>query len=211
MKIMRGLLLIIFLTACQSAWVAELVTRSGQALYHDDFSDPSSGWSQTVSANGSLGYIDGVYRMVVQSAGYDLWAVSGQTYGDVQIEVDATRLAGPLSNRFGLICHYQDMDNFYFFIISSDGYYAIGKNKNGTVSLLGQKMMAYSAAIVPGNGLNHLRFDCIGNTLTGIVNDQSIASTSDADFSGGDAGLIAGAFDEGGVDVTFDNFMVIKP
>jgi len=211
MKIIRGLLLVLFLTACQSAWVAELVTQSGQALYHDDFSDPSSGWPQTVSANGSLGYIDGVYRMVVQSAGYDLWAVSGQTYGDVQIEADATRLAGPVSNRFGLICRYQDMDNFYMFIISSDGYYAIGKIKNGAVSLLGQEMMAYSAAIVQGSDPNHLRFDCIGNTLTGIVNGQAIANTSDADFSGGDAGLMAGAFDEGGVDVTFDNFVVIKP
>jgi hypothetical protein len=211
MKIIRGLLLVLFLTACQSAWVAELVTRSGQALYHDDFSDPSSGWPQTVSANGSLGYIDGVYRMVVQSAGYDLWALSRQAYEDVQIEADATRLAGPVSNRFGLICRYQDMDNFYFFIISSDGYYAIGKIKNGAVSLLGQEMMAYSAAIGQGSDPNHLRFDCIGNTLTGIVNGQAIASTSDADFSGGDAGLIAGAFNEGGVDVTFDNFVVIKP
>ena len=211
MKIIRSLLLVLFLTACQNAWVSELVTQSGQALYHDDFSDPSSGWPQTVSENGSLGYIDGVYRMVVQSAGYDLWAVSRQTYGDVQIEADATRLAGPVSNRFGLICRYQDMVNFYFFIISSDGYYAIGKIKNGAVSLLGQEMMAYSAAIVQGSGPNHLRFDCIGNTLTGTINDQAIASTSDADFSDGDAGLIAGAFDEGAVDVTFDNFVVIKP
>jgi hypothetical protein len=211
MKIIRGLFLVLFLTACQSSLIAELVTQSGQALYHDDFSDPSSGWPQTVSANGSLGYIDGVYRMVVQSAGYDLWALSRQAYEDVQIEADAIRLAGPVSNRFGLICRFQDMDDFYFFIISSDGYYAIGKIKNGAVSLLGQEMMAYSAAIVQGSGPNHLRFDCIGNTLTGTINGQVIANTSDADFSGGDAGLITGAFDEGGVDVTFDNFVVIKP
>ncbi len=211
MKIMRGLFLVIFLTACQSSLIAELVTQSGEALYHDDFSNPANGWLQTVSTNGTLGYADGAYHMLVQSAGYDLWAVSGQTYGDVQIEVDATRLAGPVSNRLGLICRFQDMDNYYFFIISSDGYYAIGKIKNGAASLLGQGMMAYSAAIVQGSAPNRLRFDCIGNTLTGTVNGQAIAITNDADFSGGDAGLIAGAFDETGVDVSFDNFMVIKP
>ncbi len=211
MKIMRGLLLVIFLTACQSSLIADLVTQSGQALYHDDFSDPSSGWPQTVSANGSRGYTDGAYEMLVQSAGYDLLAVSEQTYGDVQIEVDATRLAGPVDNRFGLICRYQDIDNFYIFLISSDGYYAIGKIKNGAASLLGQEMMAYSAAIAQGNGLNHLRFDCIGSTLTGTVNGQVLAITDDADLSGGDAGFIAGAFDESGVDIAFDNFVVYKP
>jgi hypothetical protein len=211
MKIMRSLFLVIFLTACQSSLIPELVTQSGQALYHDDFSDPSSGWTQTASPNGTLGYSDGTYRILVQSAGYDLWAVSGQAYGDVQIEVDATRLAGPENNRFGLVCRFQDMNNFYVFFISSDGYYAIGKIKNGAASLLGQPMMAYTSFIVQGGGPNHLRFDCIGNTLKGYVNGQAIAITSDADFSGGDAGLITGAFDEGGVEVSFDNFMVYKP
>jgi hypothetical protein len=211
MKIMRGLFLVIFLTACQSSLIGELVTQSGQALYHDDFSDPSSGWLQTASANGTLGYADGAYRLLVQSAGYDLWAVSGQAYGDVQIEVDATRLAGPVSNRFGLICRFQDMNDFYVFFISSDGYFAIGKIKNGAASLLGQEMMTFSSFIQQGGGANHLRFDCVGNTLKGYVNGQLIAITNDADFSGGDAGLITGAFDESGVEVSFDNFMVIKP
>jgi len=211
MKIMRGLFLVIILTACQSSLIAKLVTQSGQALYHDDFSNPANGWPQTVSTNGTLGYADGAYQMLVQSAGYDLRAVSGQTYGDVQTEVDATRLAGPADNRIGLICRFQDMNNYYVFIISSDGYYAIGKIKNGAASLLGQEMMAYSAAIVQGSGPNRLRFDCLGNTLSGYVNGQAIAITNDADFSGGDAGLITGAFDETGVEVSFDNFMVIKP
>jgi hypothetical protein len=211
MKIPRSLFLVICLTACQSSLIAELVTQSGQALYHDDFSNPANGWAQMVSPNGSLGYADGAYQMLVQSADYDLRAVSGQTYGDVQIEADATRLAGPVFNRFGLIGRFQDLDNYYFFIISSDGYYAIGKIMNGAVSLPGQEMMAYSTAIVQGSGPNRLRFDCIGSTLTGYVNGQLIAITNDADFSGGDAGLIAGAFDQTGVNVSFDNFVVIKP
>jgi hypothetical protein len=211
MKIMRGLLLIIFLTACQNPFIAEAVTKSGQVLYHDGFSDPASGWPQTTNANGTLGYANGAYRMVVRSPGYDLRAVSGQTYRDVQIEADATRLAGPEYNRFGLICRFHDMDYSYVFIISSDGYYAIGKIKNGAVSLLGQEMMAYTSFIQQGEGPNHLRFDCIGNTLTGYVNGQAIAIAEDADFSEGDAGLIAGAFEDGGVDIAFDNFEVIKP
>jgi hypothetical protein len=211
MKTVYGLFLVILLTACQSTLIAELVTQSGEALYHDDFSTSTNGWAQTVSENGSLGYADGTYQMLVQSSNYDLRAVTGQTYGDVQIEVDATRLAGPVDNRFGLICRFQDMNNFYVFIISSDGYYAIGKIKNGISSLLGQEIMAYSGFIHLGDSTNHLRFDCIGNTLLGYVNNQAIAITTDADFSGGDAGLITGAFDETGVEVSYDNYVVTKP
>jgi hypothetical protein len=211
MKIIRILFLVIFMTACQSSWIVNLVTQSGQPLYHDEFSDSSSGWPQAVTTNGSLGYGDGAYRILEQSPHFDLWAVSGQTFGDVQIEADATRLAGPVYNRFGLICRFQDIGHFYVFYISSDGYYAIAKVKNGTTSMLGQQMMAYSDLIKQGEGPNHLRFDCIGNTLTGMVNGQIIATASDADFTGGDAGLIAGAFDEGGVEVSFEHFVVIKP
>jgi hypothetical protein len=127
------------------------------------------------------------------------------------VEVDATRLSGPVYNRFGLTCRFQDINDFYFFVISSDGYYAIGKIKNGATSLIGQEMMAYNSIIQQGGGANHLRFDCIGNTLRGYVNGQAIAITEDADFSGGDAGLISGAFDEGSVEVGFDNFVVYKP
>lgn len=211
MKIISTLILTFFLTACQSSWIAALVTQTGQPLYHDDFSDPGSGWPQITGANGSMGYDHGTYRMQVQSPLFDLQAVSGQSYGDAQIDVDATLQSGPLDNRYGVICRFKDTNDFYFFAVSSDGYYAIGKIKNGATYLLGQEMMDYSAFILRGSNTNHLRFDCIGNTLKGYVNGQTLAITEDGDFSRGDAGLMSGSFDEGGVDLSFDNFVVIKP
>jgi hypothetical protein len=211
MKFLCALVLTLFLTACQSFRITDLVTQPGQVLYHDDFSNPGSGWPQTTSANGAMGYDQGAYRMLVQLPMVDLKSVSGQSFGDLQIEVDATRQSGPVYNRFGLICRFQDMDDFYFFAISSDGYYAIGKIKNGITTLLGQEMMAYSVFILQGSSTNHLRFDCIGNTLRGYVNGQTLAITKDADFSRGDTGLMSGTFDDGGVNLSFDNFIVIKP
>jgi hypothetical protein len=211
MKKMRSLILVFILTACKAALIGDLVTQPGQALYHDDFSDPGSGWPQATSANGILGYDQGAYRMQVLSPGYDLWAVPGQIYRDVHVEVDATRVSGPVNNQFGITCRVQDINNFYFFVISSDGYYAIGKIKDGITTLLGQEMMAYASTIRQGSEPNHLRFDCILKSLKGFVNGQAIAITEDADYSKGDAGLISGAFNEGGVDVSFDNFVVYKP
>jgi len=77
-------------------------------------------------------------------------AAPGHSFLDVQVEVDAARLAGPEQNLFGLVCRSSNISNFYFFAISSDGYYALGKIRNGKTSLLGQDMMAYNAAIIQG-------------------------------------------------------------
>lgn len=205
------ILLALLLTSCQSSLFTDLVTSSGSQLYWDDFSSPeTSDWPQVTDVNSTLGFVDGLYRMTVAVPNYQTWAVSSHIYSDVRVEADVVRNAGPLINLMGLICRYQDADNFYFFVISSDGYFSLGKFSTGVLSLVGQDMMAYSAAILL-EGSNHLRFDCNGSTLAGYVNDTLVAMTDDASFRDGDAGLTAGALDEGGVDVSFDNFVVYKP
>ncbi len=85
---MRALVVTFILTACQNSWITELVTQPGQVLYHDDFSDPESGWPQSPTRPGFMGYDQGSYRMLVLSPLDDLQAVAGQSFGDVRIEVD---------------------------------------------------------------------------------------------------------------------------
>jgi hypothetical protein len=204
-------LLACLLASCRSSIFTNLAAQPGDTLYQDDFSDSSSGWARVSSSVGAMDYYNGTFRILVNLVDYDLWAVASQAFGDVRIETDAARFAGPEENRFGLICRYRDPQNFYFFVISSDGYYAIGKVSGGVHSLLGQEMMAYSTAIFPGIAPNHLRADCIGPALTFYVNGQMVAITQDAAYVAGDVGLLAGAFDTPGVDVIFDNFVVVKP
>jgi hypothetical protein len=38
-----------------------------------------------------------------------------------------------------------------------------------------------------------------------------VATAQDTDLANGDVGVLAGAFDEAGVDVLFDHFVVIQP
>lgn len=201
----------LLLAACQSSLITDLVTRPGDTIFQDDFSDPSSGWTRSLSQMGIVDYDQGAYRIQVLATQYDLWSVPGQAFQDTRVEVDATRLDGPVQNRYGVICGFQGPRNFTFFIISSDGYYAIGGVRNGQRRLIGQEMMAYSAAIVPGNGTNHLRLDCIGRTLTAYVNGQAVAAAQDDESVEGDVGLLAGTFANPGVDVAFQHFVVIRP
>jgi len=199
------------LAGCQSTQVKELLAQPGDPLFQDDFSQPGNGWTLTVNDGGIVGYDGGGLRMLVMAAHHDFWSTLGQDFTNVRLEADALKYRGPEENRIGLICRYQNPDNFYFFVYSSDGYYAIGKVKDGQRRLIGQTEMQQTAAIQTGMNLNHLRADCLGQSLSFYINDLPVAIGQDADFSQGDVGLLTGTFDQGGVDVVFDNFVVLKP
>jgi len=181
----------------------------GDILYHDEFENNTTGWDRVSNANGIMDYDGGGYRILIQQPSFNLWSTPEKNFSDVRVEADVTRLNGPEENRSGLICRYQKAD-YYFFIISSDGFYAIGKFIGGNTILLGQSEMQASEFIQTGS-MNHLRADCIGDTLTFFVNFNEVASAQDTDFASGDVGLLAGSFSESGVDVSFDNFVVMQP
>ncbi len=180
-------------------------------LFQDDFSDPSSGWDRVNEVEGITDYANGVYRILVSTENTDVWANPGLNFSDAIAEVEATKVGGPDDNDLGLICRYQDESNFYFFIISSDGFYGIARVLDGEQELVGLDNMEYSEAINQGNSTNLLRAECVGETLTLFVNDQQVFQTTDTQFSSGDVGLIAGTFEVAGADIHFDNFVVRRP
>jgi hypothetical protein len=187
------------------------VDLDSTVLFQDDFSDPSSGWDQVNEVEGITDYANGVYRILVNTENTDVWSNPGLNFSDTVTEVEATKVGGPDDNDLGLVCRYQDESNFYFFIISSDGFYGIARVLNGDQELVGLENMEYSEIINQGNATNHLRAECVGQTLTLYVNDQQVFQTTDTQFSSGDVGLIAGTFDVAGTDIHFDNFVVSQP
>jgi hypothetical protein len=85
------------------------------------------------------------------------------------------------------------------------------KVKNSKYAVISGKSLQYSDTIQKGQASNHLRAECIGQTLTLTVNGKKLAEAQDTDFSAGEIGLTAGAYNTPGVDVSFDNFVVYKP
>ncbi|NQU31217.1 MAG: hypothetical protein HQ525_11170 [Anaerolineae bacterium] len=193
--------------ACQS----KPIILQGDILFEDDFSTRENQWTSLVNDGGVMNYDAEGFRFYVKEPGLNFWATPGLSFDDVGIEVDTLQYAGPVENRIGVICRHRDDQNFYYFVISADGYYAIGKVKEGEQSLLGQDAMRYSSAIKTGVAINHLRADCQGSTLRFYINQTPIALVEDFDLTEGDVGLLAGTFNEGGLDVLFDNFVVVHP
>ncbi len=184
---------------------------SSNILFQDDFSNPDSGWDSVRTDDGVTDYENGIYRIFVNTDNLDVWANPGKSFTDARIEVDATKAGGPDDNDFGIICRYQDVDNFYFLIISSDGYYGIGKTENGEQELLGAENMNTDDAIHQGQATNHITAECVGSRLSLSVNGKELFTVSDTSFASGDVGLLAGTYDEPGTDIHFDNFIVTKP
>lgn len=203
--------LTIFACALSSCGSPASASRpSGTTLFKDDFSAPASGWDHTKYAEGVMDYDGGAYRILVNALQANFWSTPHKDFADVRIEADAGKLAGPDENRIGLICRSNGED-YYFFIISSDGYYGLGIFSKGQAALLGKSEMQYSDKINTGVAVNHLRADCDGNSLSFYVNGFQLATAHDPRLVHGDVGLLAGTFGQPGVDVVFDNFVVLKP
>jgi hypothetical protein len=199
------------LLACTVISNVESDIPPADVLFQDDFSDPSSGWDQVRNDEGVTDYEDGIYRISVHRANSDYWTHPNLNFSDVRIFVEATKVGGSDDNYFGVLCRYQDVENFYFFIISSDGYYGIGKLKDNIQTLISSDNLLPSEEIHQGETTNYIQASCIGNVLTLYVNDQLLINNEDNDLISGDVGLIAGTNDINGTDIQFDNFRVFKP
>jgi hypothetical protein len=197
---------ILSISACQPGQY-----RSGSLLFQDDFSNTSSRWLVGQDEAGLVAYYGGGIRIFVDQPAAARLTVPRLSFTDIRAEVDTLKLGGAEDNNFGLICRYKDEANFYFFEISSDGYYTVGKYKNGVMSLIGMSQMQSNNAINQGVAINHLRADCSGASLVFYVNNKKVTEVEDRDLKSGDVGLIAGALKTAGTDILFDNFMVLQP
>lgn len=190
------------------------IPSSGTVLYQDDFSNPGSGWERMSDANGIMDYDNGVYRILVKGLNANLFATPGQIRADTRIEVDVVKIGGPDTNRGGIICRMstvQGVTRFYFFVITNNGYYGVGRAEGNQGILLGQTAMAQSSAIKTGLNINHLRADCTGSMLSFYVNGFLVAQVTDTTLTTGEVGVIAGTFEEPNVDMIFDEFIVLQP
>jgi hypothetical protein len=184
---------------------------SGDVLFQDDFTRTLSGWDRYHDEVYSADYAAGGYRIQIFAPQTDAWANPGLNLSDVRIETDAAKLSGPDDNTFGVLCRYQDPRDFYFFLISSDGYSGIGISIDGRRVVLSGDTLYPSGAILLGNTTNHIRADCIGQQFALYVNSILVAQAQSSQWDTGDVGLTAGSYDTPGVDVLFSNFTVIQP
>ena len=182
-------------------------------LFQDDFESSGSGWGADQRDEFDRGYEEGEYFFELHESNWFAWARPGKKFDDVSVEVDAHPTSGAQDGHFGILCRYENADNFYYFAVSADGYYAIFRRAEGDVKVLtanGEGMLS-SPSIKTGRQANHVLAICRGDELSLYVNGQRLATVTDDTHATGDVGIGAGSGPEGIARISFDDFAVTAP
>jgi hypothetical protein len=149
------------------------------------------------------------HRINAQETNQMLWSGPGLTFSDTRMEVDTDHPGLAADDDFGFVCRAQDKQNFYYLVVSSDGYYGIGKVVDGVNALIGMEAMPPSEAINQGRANNHLRADCNGNTLS-LFAANCFCQRKRRSIRAGTGGFDGGTLSAVGTEVIFDNSAYLR-
>lgn len=183
-------------------------------LYAQDFEDPSAGgWYGNGEGLGFAYHDEGGFRITIPASDTGVWAYNTYWVSDMRLETDVKLLGGSEDNMFGVLCRFQDNNNFYALVISSDGFYGIGKRVDGGAlepagGGLGQ--LRYSSVIKTGSAVNHISTECVGETLRLWVNGSLLLELNDPSIVSGMSGVFVYLYSGNTTDVLFDNFEIYE-
>lgn len=216
------LLLAVGLTAVNCNSSSDECSSEG-VLFEDDFSgNKDCGWVLYNRGGTTASIEDGGLRISTNQPGQIWWTNPNQSFDDAIISVETRQLSGPDNNAYGIMCRYQNETNFYTFLISGDGYYAIGKYQSGADQITYLSGIdpnnpadnggyVFSEAIKQGVETNQLRASCMGNELSLAVNGIPMETVTDPTFVTGDIGMGVSTLEQGTAVIEFNNLRVIAP
>jgi hypothetical protein len=176
-------------------------------FFLDDFSDRNSGWRVDYAENFLLDYFQEGYHILISKPEIVAAASLGVEFADVRVMVDARKIGGDVDNYFGVLCRYQNADNYYASVISSDGYYAIlRRTQGGAPEVISGDYFLESFVINQDHDLNLIEVSCVGSQIKLSVNGQQLSEVTDTTIPSGDVGLLVGTFSAASTDILFDNF-----
>lgn len=178
--------------------------------YHEDFSDETSGWRVANKAYYRLAYQDGGYLMMIKGPNLlYTFRLRSADLEDMIIETNAVVIAGNPESGFGLICRFKEHGTLYLFQIRGTGRYRSGKYVNDRY--LEITPWESSEAILQDGSINHLRAECVGESLSFYVNDTLLVQVQDIIIHNGGFGFVVEGADREDVTVLFDDFFASQP
>lgn len=221
------------LNATLSATPQAVSGAPGDVLYASSFDDAGDEWELSESRLSSR-IEGGILKIDVGAENSAPFVPTRWAFADFDARVVTAAVGGPQENGFGMVFRLRDPQNYYSFIITSDGYYRLGKAVNGVE----REVSTYipSDAILQDFGAgNTIRVVGIGDTFRFYVNGEQVqlclpddpngSSTYsggqcfgtmvdeyvDSTHSAGKIGLIAASSREPDVSAVFDNLVVLQP
>jgi len=188
------------------------------ALYYDDFSDPTSGWDRIDEQRIFANYIDNAYRIWIDNGNTSYWYSTEETFGPAVLETSVTLQGGPDVNRFGVHCGFDGDGSWEMiqFLLDGQGRYGILWVDPQAIDetreiYLGAEGMQPSPAVNPAGERNLLRAVCGADSVSLWVNGEQLLTAENPMTIDGSIGMVVYGFGGPGVDALYDYLLVTEP
>jgi LysM repeat protein len=183
----------------------DLTPATGRQVVSEDFSVRDI-WFTADRDSFTIEYLNERYRIANHFENSFVSSIRTFNFSDVHSEVDAFQAAGPDSAYYGVVCRWQDVNNYFAAVISGDGTTGIVRVRSGVVTFLNQ-----GEAEIDPERFNRVGANCEDSTLTLYLNGEPILQARDEAFPSGLIGLMVGTRGQAGADVHFDNLTAYIP
>lgn len=187
---MKSLIIILF--ASLVLIVPMMIEAQEQIVFEDDFSDNSNDWSDSDTEECTFQIQNGsyIFHHKREEGAWLTWQEMGidQTR-DFHIQATITKVSGVDNYGYGLVWGLEDVNSYYQFVISGNGYYRYAKEEQEEWTDIIEWTTA--EAVQQGdNATNILSIRKQGEMYTLSVNDQNIAEVAFEPFFGENVGFV---------------------
>jgi spore coat assembly protein SafA len=181
-----------------------------EVIFQDNFSTRGL-WFTAEDTHFWIRYRDHGYQIYNDFFNAYVNSVRSFNFADIHVEVNAQRVSGSESGYYGVVCRWQDVDNFYALAIGSEGFLTIARVQNGFVNFLAQREAEEELMNFGAGEFNRIGGSCVEDTLTLFVNDEPVLEAQDHTFTSGFVGLMTGTRTASGLLVHFEDFSLLNP
>ncbi len=147
----------------------------------DDFSSQALGWPVFDDGKTIIQYEDGAYSLQITEADYFDWAYAPVDFLPNAIQLDVWGLPGTQEGTFGVICQYQDTDNYYYVEIDlGTRQFVIAQVQAGEYISLnypdenGQYWLSADPLYPSPEQVNHIEVNCDQDFMVLTINDALV-------------------------------------
>lgn len=190
-----------------TATTALTPTPLGQLLFND-FSDPFAGFGIQADEDGGVSYENEALLFTSRRNGVFWFSLSERlNEADVRVLVAAAFQDGSSNVDMGIVCRWQDVDNFVALTVNPTGSASIWERVHGEITVLAE---GGAAAINPSQTVR-LQATCQGENLTLSMDGASLLTATTNFVQPGDVALLTRQRAEGELNLSFDDMTVMLP
>jgi hypothetical protein len=191
-------------------WPGDIGQEVNESYFTDDFSSTRYDWANVNDEINSFGIEDGHFALQVFQPDYTSWAYLPIDFDPTSIGFDAAIVPGNEQGAYGVMCHYQDSENYHFVSIDPmNKEYSIGYLLDDEYTGLMRDIWMPSLYLHDSPyAVNNIQITCDPDMITLFINNELEAQASTGSLTGGRMALSGETWedmDPGGFKALFDN------